>query len=328
MKINHLSASMRYTGRWTMKEQVAETTAPGAILEIAFKGKACVLLFDVNMNAEPLPHIYIQVDGGAKTETVIDHFVRVEANEIGNHVITMIYKSAMEKQPRWHEPLIGKISFLGIEADEPGGLPEDNRMIIEFIGDSITEGIWVDEQRKPYNFSQKNMVFQNDATATWAFRTAEALGIRPSIMGYGAVGITKGGHGGVPRAIEAYPYVFDKIPAEPSGADIIVINYGANDQRKTAEEYVSGYEEFLDLVRKINPTAKIVALSAFCGAHSAELGEMIKIYNEVKKENVVFIDSSGWIAKEPTHPTREGHRIVSERLTQKLKELFFVDTKQ
>ena len=321
MIIEHLSSAVRYTGRWVMEDTVAQTTTPGAMLEIAFTGNACVLLFDVNMNFDPYPHVYIQVDDGARVETRIDHYVRVEAPEGGNHVVKMIFKSAMENQPRWHKPLVGKISFKGAEAEAEGVLPRDNREIIEFIGDSITEGIWVDDARKPYSFGQYNMVYQNDATATYAYLTAQALGLRPYIMGYGAVGVTKGGSGGVPKVIEAYPYYFDKIPAKPSGAKIIVINHGANDHLAAAEDYVEEYARFLDLVRQRNPEAKIVALSAFGGYHHTELGEMITRYNQSRRAEVSFIDSTGWIPVRPTHPLRQGHETVARHLIPLLKKI-------
>lgn len=321
MIIEYSSRAVRYTGRWAMKTGVAETTAPGAMMEIAFAGRECVLLFNVNMNFDPYPHVYVQVDDGARVETRIDHYVRVEALESGNHVVKMIFKSAMENQPRWHEPLVGKISFIGAEAEAEGVLPQDNADIIEFIGDSITEGIWVDDARKPFSYGQHNMVYQNDATATYAYLTAQALGMRPYIMGYGAVGITKGGSGGVPKVIDAYPYYFDKLPAEPSGAKIIVINHGANDHLAAAEDYVEGYAQFLDLVRQRNPEAKIVSLSAFGGYHHTELGEMIARYNQSRKTKVLFIDSYGWIPARPTHPGREGHAIVAQHLVPILKTI-------
>ena len=323
MKMSHLSPAIRYTGRWVCGNDAAVTTAPGASFDIAFQGSYCVLLFDVNMNEEPFPHIYIQLDNGIKVETRIEHFIRVEASEGGNHVLKVIFKSAMEDQQRWYEPLVGKVTFIGAEVDGEGVLPEDNSKIIEFVGDSITEGIWVDENRLPYGNrnDHRNMVFQNDSTATYAYLTAEMLGMRPWIMGYGKVGITKAGGGGVPKASEAYPYYFDQKPVMSTGADVIVINHGANDSRASAEAYTKGYEEFLDIVRDSNPLAKIVVLNAFGGEHSAELKKMVEEYNQSKKEDIRYIDSSGWIPKVPQHPTREGHKIVANRLTPILKEM-------
>ena len=324
MVISHVSRAVRYTGRWAAKEDMAVTTAPGSMLELAFEGKECVLMFSVKVNAEPFPHVYLSLDDGGRIEAPIQRFMRVEAPDGGNHVVRLIFKSAVEDQQRWYEPLTGKISFLGAEADGEGILPEDDREIIEFIGDSVTEGIWVDEERMlrgTTRIDKRNMVFQNDSTATYAYLTAQALGMKPYIMGYGAVGITKGGGGGVPKVAEAYPYCFSGWKRTPSGAKMIVINHGANDLRASAKDYIEGYVAFLDQVREINPTAKIVVLSAFYGVCNRELDEMVKEYNRSRKDHIYYVDSFEWIPKSPMHPARAGHRIVAEKLIPELKKI-------
>ena len=92
-------------------------------------------------------------------------------------------------QHRWYQPLIGKISFCGFEAEKEGTLPMDFRKTIEFIGDSITEGVLVGEDYRVDSFEQLNRVYQDDAMATYAYKTALALNLKPVIMGYGATGI-------------------------------------------------------------------------------------------------------------------------------------------
>ena len=311
------SEAIRISGRWDTEGDCAITTAPGGMIEVAFKGKAAVLRFNTDMNMHPYPHLWIQVDDGARVETTVDRVIRVEAPNDGNHVIKVVYKSAVEHQHRWYQPLIGKICFLGAEVcGEAGVLPEDNRKIIEFIGDSITEGVLVDA------LYQLNQTIQDDSTATYAYLTALKLGMKPIIMGYGAVGVIRGGNGAVPRAADSYPYNYNNSEAIAQGSSIIVINHGANDQWGTAEEYTSAYRELLEVVRKKNPESKIVVLSAFCGVHPEALKKMVEAYNSENNDDIRFIDTKGWIPKEPLHPLRDGHEIIAERLTAKLKEMF------
>ncbi len=312
--------AIRFTGRWDINENAATTTAPGGMIEIAFEGTAAVLHFDMEMHMHPYPHIWISLDDGAKIEAALSHVLRVEAPMSGNHVIRVIYKSAVEAQHRWYQPLIGRLRFKGAETEKAGTLPADNRKIIEFIGDSITEGVVVDE----YNFeqfNQNNRPNQDDATATYAYLTAMQLGMRPVIMGYGAVGVTKSGQGSVPKAAEAYPYNFDGSPAKAQNPDLIVINHGANDRGKPAKLYTAEYRKLLQVVREINPNAKIVVLSAFCGVYPAELQEMVETYNRETGDTVHFIDSAGWIPAEPLHPLRDGHSIVARHLTEELQKI-------
>ena len=317
------SKAIRFTGRWDTNGDCAITTAPGGMIEVAYKGKAAVLKFNTEMNMQPYPHLWIQVDGGAKVETAVDRVIRIEAPEDGNHVIKVIYKSAVEIQHRWYGPLIGKLCFTGAEVyGEEGELPEDNRKIIEFIGDSITEGVLIDEFYHFDQYDQFNRPVQDDSTATYAYLTAMALGMKPVIMGYGAVGVTHGGCGSVPKAADAYPYNFAGSKAKAQGSDIIVINHGANDAWGTEEAYISEYKNLLDVVRKVNPESKIVVLSAFYGVYPEALKALVEKYNAENGDSIKFIDTKGWIPKEPLHPLRDGHRIVAENLTRELKRIF------
>ncbi len=321
MFIKPNDSSVRYTGRWYKNESAAVTTAPGSIIEIAYVGKSAVLYFDIENCVHPFGHLWMSVDGGVKAETAVDAFLRVEAEKTGMHIIKIVFKSAVETQQRWQMPLEAKIAFKGFEADGAGVLPDDNRKIIEFIGDSITEGVLIDEERRFYEPDVLNRPLQDDSTATYAYLTSQNLGLRPVIMGYGAVGICKGGNGGVPKASEAYPYFFSGEKMEAVESDYIVINHGANDRGFSAEEYTEGYIDFIRLLRSGNERAKIIVLAAFCGVYTNELRAAVARYNDDNSDNVFFIDTTGWISPEPLHPSRSGHIAVSEKLTAILKEI-------
>ncbi len=314
--------SVRLTGRWDMEHYgAAATTAPGGMIEFAFQGNDTVLHFDTDWNEHPFPHLYIIVDNGAKIETPLNRYLRIECENSGMHCVKVVFKSAMEQQHRWNHPLVGKVTFLGYEAENSGNLPKDDRRVIEFIGDSITEGVLIDAFYNDERIDQKNRPNQDDSTATYAYLTAQALGLKPVIMGYGAVGITKRGCASVPKVIEAYPYNFSGSDAVPQNADIIVINHGANDRGATEEAYIKGYWEFLELVRQRNPSSKIVVLSAFCGAFHEALGKMVKQFNEQNNEQITYVDSFGWIPEEPLHPLRDGHKEVARHLIPEIKKL-------
>jgi hypothetical protein len=77
----------------------------------------------------------------------------------------------------------------------------------------------------------------------------------------------------------------------------------------------------LDVVRSYNPNATVIALSDFCGAHHAALGEMIAQYNEKNGCHVHFIDSNGWVSPEPLHPLRDGHTTIAQHLIPLLRSI-------
>ena len=328
MNISYRHESIRLTGRWdTTDPHAAVATATGSYIEFAFEGRMAVVRFDVLTNAHPRLHLWISLDGGDMFSAPIDSHLRILAKEEGKHVCRIIYKGGTEQERRWYQPLTGKVSFIGVQTEKPIPIPADDRKIIEFVGDSITEGVLIDvdfydsttDAISPND--QNNRCYQDDVCATYAWQTAQELDLRPVFMGYGAVGTTQTGMGKVPPAPESYPYNFDKSPVTRPQPDIIMINHGANDRPKPVEVYLEKYAELLDVIRAMNPNATVIALSAFCGAFHEELGKMIAEYNEKNQCKVHFIDSDGWIPVSPLHPLRDGHTTVAKNLIPILKKI-------
>ena len=284
-------------------------------------------VFDVLTNAYPRLHLWVQLDGGDMIEAPIDSHLRIVAKHEGQHVCRIIYKGGTEQDRRWYAPLTGKVSFVGVQTEKPIPIPADPRPVIEFVGDSITEGVLIDVDfagaNEPISYIDQNLrCYQDDVCATYAWLTAQALDLRPIFMGYGAVGTTRAGCGKVPPVAEAYPYNFDGSPITHAGEPkYVLINHGANDRAKDAAVYLEKYAELLDLVRATNPHARIISLSAFCGAFHEELGQMIAAYNEKNNCHVHYIDSSSWISPSPLHPMRDGHRTVAEHLIPLLRQI-------
>ena len=319
MIINHNSEKIRYTGRWNVGEKGARSTANGSYFEFGFSGECAVIGFDISYCRVPFPHVYISVDDGAKIEVTIDRFVRISA-DAGEHKVMVIMKSSVEDQHRWFSPIESGVSLLDIEADGFIDLSEDTRPVVEFIGDSITEGISIDVRYFNYG-GNKDMIYWDDATAGYAWLTAKKLDFRPVIMGYGGLGTTRGGLGGVPCVGESYKYYSDGYLMESFGADYIVINHGTNDWGAEKEVFEEKYYKFLELVRKRNPLSKIIALTPFSGSRAKEIKMVTERFNTEKNDSVFYIDSTGWISPEPIHPTREGHKTVSEKLSEIIRKL-------
>lgn len=325
MFISYRDPSIRLTGRWdTTDDRYAEATTTGAYIEFAFEGKMAVACFDIEGNRAPFLHLWIQLDGGAMIEAPIDAYLRVIAKDEGRHTCRIIFKGTEEKYRRWYRPLHGKVSFKGVSTEKPVAIEEDNRKIIEFVGDSITEGVLIDADysgdfEEQYEEDDLNRIYQDDVCATYAWLTAEALDLRPIFMGYGAVGATKAGNSNVPPAPLAYPYNFCDSPITHK-SDVVMINHGANDQGKPVQLYLDQYTKLLDTVIAHQPEAKIIVVSAFCGAFHAELGDHVKAYNEKNGTDIKYVDTFGWIPLDPLHPLRDGHKTVSKNLASIIKE--------
>ena len=320
MVVPYSHESVRLTGRWKQYRDCAVTTATGSYVEFAFTGDMAVARFDTSINQEPHLHLWISIDGGDMVEAALDRYIRIKTRTTGPHTCRIIFKGSIEQTGRWYAPLTGAVRFLGVQTEHPTPIAPDPRPVMEIIGDSITEGVLIDTDycegtHEAHELDQLNRPYQDDVCATWGWLTAEALGYRPLVMGYGAVGATRAGCGRVPAAPDSYPYFFDGEPLEGlPAADVVVINHGANDGSHTPEEYRTGYTRLLDEVRARSPQAEVFAVSAFCGRQKDTLEALVADYNAANKCRVHFINASEWISPEPLHPHRDGHSVVAAHL--------------
>ena len=333
MFIPYTDESVRLTGRWDTRDpKVAVATATGSYIEFAFRGRTALARFDAEANNIYPLHLWLQLDEGAMCEAPVDYALRFVANDGDDntvHTARIIFKGGTESSDRWYLPLHGRVAFLGVQLTDPAApvpLAPDVRKTIEFVGDSITEGVLIDvdyhDGFRAYSpIDQLNRALQDDVCATYAWLTAQALGLRPYFMGYGAVGVTHAGLSDVPAAPESYPFNFEGSPVAYPPCDYVLINHGANDRRKDPEEYLTKYAELLDVIRARNPKATVIALSAFCGFAQTELREMIDTYNKKHGCNVRFINGGNWIPPEPLHPLRDGHRNIAAHLVPLLREI-------
>lgn len=321
MIISSNSYFIKYTGRWNVGENEAVSTANGSCAEFSFSGSCAVIEFRTDDLITPPPHLYISADGGANIEVQTDKFIRICAEE-GTHTVRIVLKGSVETQNRWYSPLQAAVSLKSIEADGFLPLPPDTRPIIEFLGDSITEGISIDvEPRYTRYGGNDDMVYWDDATAGYAWLTAKKLDMRPIIMGYGCLGTTRDGAGGIPNVCKSYPYYSDGCVADSGNADYIVINHGTNDRGATPEFFAESYTRLLEIVRERNPKSTIIVLTPFCGAWAGELKTITDNFNRKNGDNVFYINTDGWISPTPLHPNRAGHETVSRRLAEEIRKI-------
>lgn len=322
MFFNFDNSAVRYIGRWGNCGDYMAATAPGSKFQIAFKGSRIVLKFDIT-DIPRLPHIWVSIDGGARIEANLDRYLSVVAPSGGEHLLSVVFKGGKECANRWVKPLSG-VRFEGFEADDAAVLPPLNKKTIELIGDSITEGVVVDayldchigEEAEEYS-----KPVQDDFCGTYGFVAAEILNLEPIACGYGAVGVTKGGCGGVPKAADMYDFAFQGVPITYPATDYVLINHGTNDSRN-AEIFEENYIALLDKVTAKNKTAKIACMIPFCGAFKNEIPQIIEKYNSKNGTDIALVDTTGWLTPEPIHPDREHHKIAGEKLAAVLKEKF------
>jgi lysophospholipase L1-like esterase len=314
-------ARLRLLGRWDTSGAPDRLLAvnPGSSLAFCYEGTSCVLHVDRSANKPPCPQLWVQLDG-AWTKHLVDHDNLVVGQDAqpGPHTAWVVLKSADEHQPRWKPPLVASFTLTGVSAPSGKFLPPPPRkpLILEAIGDSITEGILV-------NKDGRDWPDRADSRATYAFQTALALDAEPRIVAFGRQGITVEGNGGVPPAGLSYPFIYDEVPASDPPAGIVVICHGGNDSRMPTIE--NGYRNLLRHVRARNPDAAIFCLIPFAQVHPRSIRLAVAGARADGDGNLYLVETKGWLnartdTNDGAHPNAAGHTKAARKLTKFIRQ--------
>lgn len=210
---------------------------------------------------------------------------------------------------------------------------EDNRLKIEFIGDSITCGYGVyGEPESEYHIREE------DGMVTYASYAAKALDLNArytAVSGFGMYIRYDGDLEGTLPKVYPYTNYFadenEKYNLNEFVPDLFVINLGTNDsghldRPEIQEGFLKNYVDFLHFLKSYAPGSKILCIcgslctNAFAyveqAAHIAETEGLTDIFTlELPFHNV---EQDG---KASNHPSIKTHEKDGIRLVQKLKEI-------
>lgn len=225
---------------------------------------------------------------------------------------------------------------------------ENSDKLIEFIGDSITCGYGVDDLDSSHHFSTTT----EDATKTYAYKTAEKLGTDYSLVSLSGYGIISGYSGdGSKQPEQIIPKFYDKM-GNSGGTyqgsfvaqetewdfakrqpDVIVINLGTNDNSYVKndsakkDEFITAYADFIKQVREKNPDAAIFCTLGMMGAELyPSIEAAVKNYTAETNDTNVYTmkfdtqSMSDGIAAD-WHPSEKTHEKAAEKLSAKIKEV-------
>lgn len=219
--------------------------------------------------------------------------------------------------------------------------------LIEFVGDSITCGYGVDDLDAGHHFSTTT----EDATKTYAYKTAEKLGAEYSLVSFSGYGIISGYSGdGKKHADQLVPDFYNTMGNSPGTylgsfvpqdtpwefskqPDVVVINLGTNDNSYVKndsakkEEFTTAYVAFLKQIREKNPDAVIFATLGIMGAELYScIEDAVERYVEETgdaKVHTMKFDTQSMadgIAAD-WHPSEKTHEKAAEKLSGKIKEV-------
>src|SRR5687767_14701844 len=179
---------LRYYGRWDRRQADRVVTVnSGSHIVGRFEGAAIAARFDASANVEPFPTLAWRIDDGDWHEAEVAAEVPLTKDlKPGPHTLTLMARGLDEHQCRWSPPLTASITFLGLAVTDGKLLdpPEEPKLKIEFLGDSITEGVLVHREYK----GKTAWPWLTDGRLAYPTQTALKLGAQWRQVGFGRLG--------------------------------------------------------------------------------------------------------------------------------------------
>ena len=165
--------------------------------------------------------------------------------EGGVHNIRLIKQT----EPRNATSVLSKISFTGYFEEKPANA----EYYIEFVGDSITAG-YGNLTDKSQGAAVAQTAVNQDATKSFAYLTAQKLGVDHSTVSTSGIGVAQGWRGFTMKdlyAANSYYRSQTESYTPTRTPDVVVINLGTNDESKSvsADTYKAAVKDLLLQVR-------------------------------------------------------------------------------
>ena len=303
-------ARLQFWGRWDHRNASttgAVTVNTGSTILLRFEGSNLTLHFTTMQYSHQFPSLWLQVDEGEWTVVLPAEELRLSKTPLGSgaHTARLVVKGFREWENRWDTPLVNSVIFRGVTPEPDGRLldaPQRPAKLVEYLGDSITEGVLVLGTPDRGTWTRDNWPKYSDGRRCWAYQSALLAGAEPRTVGFGRHGLSINANGGVPPGIESFPYIYEGAPIDQTREpDAVVINMGTNDGgRASSELFAALYKAYVEKIRKTYPAAWILCMRPFNGAHAAVIEATVARLADPK---VRFVDTSGWIV--PGNHTRE-----------------------
>lgn len=302
-----------YMGRWFDKEIEGAThkvtLTDGAHLYFLIENAASFdVTFTVITTGEE-PYFAYSIDGA---EPIRQHITEptVTLPDTGRHTVRIIADGMTEGEGKWD--LEKGFALKSVTPAEGGSIVgiKPTEKVVFFYGDSITEGI------RALNMNATSD--GNSATNAYSWQCAEALGVTPYLIGYGASGIIM--EGSFSTMLNAIDYLSDGRPVDDDvKPDVIVVNHGSNDVGQSRLLFEEQLTVTLNRLREKYPEAPIVYLIPFEQTHSRVIPGVVE-----KMENAYVIETRKWeiTYTDGIHPDAAGAKAAGDQLSAALTAIF------
>ncbi len=322
--LGHALKGVRFFGRWDLRApDRAVTVNGGSYFRVQFAGSSVDALFDIGLNQAPFPTIAWRIDDGEWQEAEVGAKIALtKTASSGAHTLWLMVRGLDERQSRWTNPLVASVTFLGLDFPDGGqvlpplGTWNESTLKLEFLGDSITEGVVVQDVRE----GKETLPWRADALHSYACHTAMLLGADWRQVGFGATGLAHGGNGGAVPALESLNFFYADCPRDNWQPDLVVVNQGTNDGSMLADEYQALYSKYLAMIRQAYPQAKIAAVRPFIGAQAESIKRSVDAAVAGGDSKVYYVDTTGWYTGD-VHPNARSSKKIADRLAEALRNI-------
>ena len=337
--------NVKLLGRTWLNNDIRWLSFSASGVEFAFTGKSCTFSLRADSMYAEKNHqarYAIYVDDELVIDEMMDKGIKevqvISADVAEEHVIRLV------KLSETSDSSLG-IQYITCDAEATIEPTEEQELKIEFVGDSITCGYGVDGV-----LGDTYKTGNEDVTKAYAYLTARKLGADYSIVSQSGYGIISGyTTSGQKQEKQAFPQYYDKVgnsygtagginPAEKEWdfsfrPDVVVINLGTNDNSYTGsdaakkEEYVQGYLNFLETVRKKNPDAEIVCALGVMGQELCpQVEDAVERFRTEKgdsKVHFVKLDVQAYANGFAVdyHPTAASHEQAAEQMAEAIRAI-------
>ncbi len=297
-------------------------------IEVAFAGTSLTAKLSVSGGSSK---VRVYVDGETEGRTIAltaasgEETALCEDLEDGIHTVRIL-KALSNTSSSDGEPF-GRVHLPAEDAFSTDGsfvaVREKSELKIEIIGDSITAGCGANGTSS----ESKQTLENSDATLSFAYLTAQALGADFSIMALEGICAKDGNL----CAYDTYQKQFMSNSApdyDPSSfdADVVVLALGENDvwhatsdafPNYNLEKFRADYADMLRLIRTAHPSAKIVCVFGMMPA-SARTDGVKTIKDAIADTGDTNITALQMRTNEKganSHPNAATHKLNAERLT-------------
>jgi lysophospholipase L1-like esterase len=334
VQVSAADPRLQLWGRWDLRKADtvgAITVNTGSTIIARFEGPGLTLHFQTSQYPQQFPTLWLQIDESDWKEVSPREALPISLAPLspGEHMARVVVKGFREWERRWEPPLETSIVFRGVSLQSGAKLletPPRPTRLIEYLGDSITEGVLVRNTGPRESWKPEKWPHYSDGRSTWAYQSALLVGAEPRTVGFGRLGLTVNGNGGVPPAIYSFASIYSGVPIDGRRLpDAVVINLGTNDGGAKPEVFSALYRAYLEVVRRQYGLAHIFCLRPFNGAQGEAVREVAKALASGGDGRIHYVDTAGWIDREKhttdgVHLNLEGNRLAGEKMAAILKE--------